>query len=73
VTEDVRYRTSQSGDLAGCVSSTPEEIPVRDVATQRAGLRGIGFELGLLANYLVVAPVVSRTAGGGGCGSAAGC
>jgi hypothetical protein len=39
---------------------------VRYTATQRAGLRGVTFELGLLVIYLVVAPVVSRTAGGGG-------
>lgn len=33
-------------------------------ATQRAGLRGVGFEIGLITIYLVVAPVLSRTAGG---------
>lgn len=33
-------------------------------ATQRAGLRGVGFELGLFVVYLVVAPVISRTTGG---------
>jgi hypothetical protein len=39
---------------------------VRYAATQRAGLRGIGFEAALFAVYLAVAPVVSRAAGGAG-------
>jgi hypothetical protein len=33
-------------------------------ATQRAGLRGVGFELGLFVIYLVLAPVLSRADGG---------
>lgn len=33
-------------------------------ATQRAGLRGFGFELGLFVVYVVLAPVFSRTTGG---------
>lgn len=37
---------------------------VRYRATQRAGLRGVGFELGLFGVYLVLAPIVSRTTGG---------
>lgn len=37
---------------------------VRYRATQRAGLRGVGFELGLFVLYLALAPVVSRTTGG---------
>jgi hypothetical protein len=37
---------------------------VRHTATQRAGLRGVGFEVALFAVYLGVVPVVSRAAGG---------
>jgi hypothetical protein len=37
---------------------------VRYRATQRAGLRGVGFELGLFGVYFALAPVVSRTTGG---------
>jgi uncharacterized membrane protein len=33
-------------------------------ATQRAGLRGFGFELGLFVIYLALAPLVSRADGG---------
>lgn len=35
---------------------------VRYTATQRAGLRGVGFELGLFAIYLAAAPIVVRSA-----------
>jgi hypothetical protein len=37
---------------------------VRHTATQRAGLRGVGFEVGLFAIYLVVASALVRTPGG---------
>jgi hypothetical protein len=37
---------------------------VRYRATQRAGLRGVGFELGLFAIYLAVVPLATRTDGG---------
>jgi hypothetical protein len=36
----------------------------RHVATQRAGVRGIAFELGLFVVYLAVAPAMSRAPGG---------
>lgn len=39
-------------------------IDVRYRASQRAGLRGVGFEVGLFAIYLVVASALVRTPGG---------